>query len=465
MAIKGIQRVCLNNQRNKMENVLNGKNIILGVTGSIAAYKSALLVRELIKQGAAVQVVMTPSATKFITPTTMESLSRHHVVVEMFEDIKQTSGAWHVQLAQWADLMIIAPCSASTLSKIANGQSDTALVCVAMALPPEKPMLIAPAMDFDMWQHPATQNNVEILSSFGYTIIPPAEGELASGLIGPGRLPDTSVLMEYITNALMVQKEGLMNKDFMDKPLESIDESLEKDRWNAELEFEILKNKMKAQTLEKLKNKKILITAGPTIEEIDSIRYISNYSTGKMGYALAKTAKEAGADVILISGPTQIEPPKDVEIIKVKSADEMYNEVMKYYSEVDIAIFSAAVADFTPENKFQEKIKKENVGDSLTIKLIRTKDILAEACKAKTKQFIVGFALETENLLENARRKLKEKNCDMIIANLANAPDSGFGGDLNTITIINKNGTETSYVPMPKTQAAYEILKAIASNI
>lgn len=453
-----------------MEKVLKNKKIVLGVTGSIAAYKSALLVRELIKSGADVQVVMTPAATKFITTTTLESLSRHPVVVEMFEDIKQTSGAWHVQLAQWADLMIIAPCSATTLSKVANGLSDTALVCVAMALPPEKPLLIAPAMDYDMWQHPATQNNVRILKSFGYTVIPPAEGELASGLIGPGRLPDIPVLMDYIFKSFdALQNPSSINPknesiNLAEKPLETIDESLEKDKWNAELELEMLKKKIHSQTFDKLKGKKILITAGPTIEKIDSVRFISNFSSGKMGFSLAGFAAEIGAEVILISGPTQLEPPGNCNFISVQSADEMFQAVMQYFPNVDIAIFAAAVADFTPKIKFEHKMKKEEVGESVTIELVRTKDILAEAGKSKTHQFIVGFSLETENLLENAKRKLQQKNCDLIVANLANAPDSGFGGDKNTITIIDKLGNETNFMPLPKLQAAKEILKAIAER-
>ena len=454
-----------------MEKSLKNKKIVVGVTGSIAAYKSALLVRELIKAGAEIQVVMTPAATKFITTTTLESLSRHPVVVEMFDDIKQTSGAWHVQLAQWADLMIIAPCSATTLSKVANGLSDTALVCVAMALPPEKPLLIAPAMDFDMWQHPATQNNIRILKSFGYTIIPAAEGELASGLIGPGRLPDIPVLMDYIfksfdkfENKSEISLENNIN-NLTEKPLETIDESLEKDKWNAELELEMLKKKMQSKTFDKLKGKRILITAGPTIEKIDSVRFISNFSSGKMGFALANFASEIGAAFILISGPTQLEPPANCNFIPVQSAEQMYQEVMKHFPNVDVAIFSAAVADFTPKIKFEHKMKKEEVGESVTIELVRTKDILAEAGKSKSHQFIVGFALETDNLLENAKRKLQDKNCDLIVANLANAPDSGFGGDKNTITIIDRLGKETKFMPLPKLQAAKEILKAIAERI
>lgn len=448
-----------------MNKSLQNKKIVVGVTGSIAAYKSALLVRELIKLGAEVQVVMTPSATKFITQTTLESLSRHPVVVEMFSDIKQTSGAWHVQLAQWADAIIIAPCSASTLSKIAHGQSDTALVCVAMALPPEKPLLIAPAMDFDMWQHPSTQNNVKILSSYGNIIIPPAEGELASGLVGPGRLPDIPLLIDYLMKALSIEKNQSNLDEILQKPLESIDESLEKDKWNAELELEQLKNKMKFQELEKLKNKTILITAGPTIEKIDSVRFISNFSTGKMGYALANVASKLGANVILISGPTQLTPPENLHFIQVTSADDMYNEVQKYFSQTDIAIFAAAVADFTPEIKYSEKLKKEEFGENLMLKLVRTKDILAEMGKRKSSQFIVGFALETDNLIENARKKLREKNCDLIVANQANTPNSGFGTDLNTITIIDKFDREISFIPMPKEKVALEILATISNYL
>lgn len=450
-----------------MSSILNGKNIILGITGSIAAYKAPMIVRELIKAGAAVKIVMTPAATKFVSPLSLQSVSRNAVAVEMFSDHQQSGGAWHVELAQWADLMIIAPCSAATLSKIATGNSETALVCVAMAMPKEKPLLIAPAMDFDMWLYPATQNNAKLLGSYGAEIIPPEDGELASGLSGPGRLPDISVLMKHIEKALSGAKNVVAFEIISEKPyspfdsaLESIDQSVTKDNWNAEMELEKLKNKLTGKSSKVLEGKHVMITAGPTVERIDDVRFLSNHSTGKMGYALAKAAKESGAEVVLISGPVALTAQEGIRVVKVESAEEMYSATVKEFAGADLAILSAAVADFTPAEKITGKLKKETLGDTYEIKMVRTKDILAELGRVKTeKQVLIGFALESENEIENAKKKLHSKNCDAIVANSANKPDSGFGGDTNTITIIDKSGNEKSYMPMSKELAAVEIIR------
>ncbi len=463
-----------------MHENLKNKKIILGVTGSIAAYKSPLLVRELIKAGAEVKVVMTPAAKEFVTPLTLKSVSRNSVAIEMFDNnASPESGAWHVGLAQWADAMLIAPITASTLSKLASGQSDNALLCVAMAMPPAKPLLVSPAMDFDMWLFPATQKNAQILESYGIIVIPPEEGELASGLTGPGRLPEISVILEYLSLAISGEKinykksesdSGIKFAAGKDKtvppeafatPRETLADSVDKDKWTAELELEKLKAKLSGKSPYKLGGKKVLITAGPTIEQIDDVRFISNFSTGKMGYALARAAQNEGARVTLVSGPVELVPPEGVNVIKVRSAEEMREATIREFSDTDIAILAAAVADFSPEVKFQGKIKKEEQSEDYTIKLKKTTDILAELGKVKSQnQVLVGFALETENEIENAKCKLERKNCDMIVLNSANKPNSGFGGDNNTITIIDKRGKETEFMTMSKAEAAKEVVAA-----
>lgn len=447
---------------------LKNKKILLGITGSIAAYKTPNLIRELIAHGAEVKVIMTESAAEFVTPMTLANISRNSVIMKMFSEDTQTSGAWHIHEAHNCDAMLIAPASATTIAKIAHGICDSALVSVATALPAEIPLIISPAMDSTMWLSPATQRNVTLLRNDGCIIIPPDDGPLSSGMIGPGRFPDFGVILTYTAQAISENKvRYATNLNYQkhsnkieDKPFETLQESVEKIVWNADMELEILKQK---QYAELLKGKKVLITAGPTRERIDDVRYISNYSTGKMGYAIADAAKKMGAEVNLISGPTEIEPPKDIKISRVTSSEEMFAAAKLHLDSYDIAIFAAAVADYKPANPHPGKLKKANLGNAPELKLIRTTDILAEFGKHKSgKQVLIGFALETENLIENAKSKLETKHCDIIVANRANTEKSGFGGDFNTITLIEKSGEIIEFEPMKKEKCAEKILQKAA---
>lgn len=448
---------------------LKNKKILLGITGSIAAYKTPYLIRELLAHGAEVKVIMTESAAEFVTPMTLANISRKPVIMKMFSEDTQINGAWHIHEAHNCDAMLIAPATATTIAKIANGICDSALVSVATALPADIPLIISPAMDSTMWLSPATQRNVETLRKDGCIIIPPDEGPLSSGMVGPGRFPDLGVIISYTAQAVT---ENLKRYDtnfiyeynrvskIEDKPLESLQESVDKIAWNADMELEMLKQK---QYSELLKGKRVLITAGPTREKIDDVRYISNYSTGKMGYAIAEVAMKMGAEVHLISGPTNIEQPKNIKISRVTSSEEMYAVAKMSINDYDIAIFAAAVADYKPALPHSGKLKKVSLGNSPELKLIRTTDILAEFGKYKTdKQVLIGFALETENLIENAKSKLINKRCDIIVANRANTQKSGFGGDFNTITLIEKSGDIIEFEPMKKEKCAEKILQKAA---
>lgn len=468
-----------------MKEKIQGKKILLGVTGSIAAYKSALLVRELIKLGAEVRVVMTPSATEFITPLTLSNLSKNEVIVDMFDKKYQTEGAWHIKLVHWCDLMIIAPCSAATIGKIANGICDTALATLAIALPKHIPFLVAPAMDSTMFEHFSTKHNLDTLAKNGSIIIPPEEGELSSGLIGPGRLPDTNVLIEYIASAFDKSTKATISKPDTSVPVEFIksekpfeqkfNEMLE--RTSSKLEDAVLKDQISAEyELKEMKlaekrkefsdfykGKKVIITAGPTYEKIDDVRFISNYSSGKMGYALARQAYLAGANVVLISGPVELPVPEGIKLVKVETADEMFDSAVEEFKDADIAILAAAVADYTPINPVKGKIKKSETGEKLILELQLTNDILATLADVKEEhQILVGFALESENEIENGWKKLKEKNCDIIIVNSINKPRSGFRSDDNTIVILTRKGTEDYFPPMSKEECAMAILEKIA---
>lgn len=446
---------------------LKNIKIILGVTGSISAYKSPMIVRELIKAGAHVNVVMTQSAKEFVTALTLSNLSRNPVISDMFSPELQDSGAWHIQLANWCDAMLIAPCSASTLSKIANGNCDTALTTIALALNPNTPLIVSPAMDSTMWEHHANQRNVNTVISDGTHIIQPEEGELSSGIVGKGRLPEIDTIMKELISVISKKKLNSKQKEYLEEPHKSIEDaviedSFNEDSFNAELEFEELKLK---KALAFLYGKNVLITAGPTYEKIDDVRFIGNHSSGKMGFALAHQAARFGAIVTLITGPVSLKTPENVKRIDVISASEMYNAVSEQFNNTDIAIMSSAVSDFTPSEVIQGKIKKNEFGETMSIDLVATKDILAEIGKRKKSQILVGFALESTNELEYGKDKLDKKNCDMIVLNSAGKPDSGFGGDNNTITILTHKSEPISLPPMTKDSCAIEIFKQIGYYI
>ncbi len=451
---------------------LKNKKILIGITGSIATYKTPQLAREFIKSGAEVRIVATPAAAEFVSFQVLENLTLHPVVSDIFDKRMQGKGAWHVELAHWADIMLIAPCSATSLSKIVTGNCDNALSCLAVALPRKTPLVVSPAMDFTMYENPATQRNIIMLAKDGVHIILPDEGELASGLKGKGRLPEFNTVLNAVIRILQGEKLIFFNNSTenalsnMDKIQNTIYGTLEnaitKDKWNAEFNFELLKN---TANLAWLNGKRILISAGATQEKIDDVRYISNYSTGKMGYALAKIAMQNGAKVTLVSGKTNIPQPDVTHFISIASAEEMYTACVDAYANCDIAIMAAAVADFTPEIRYHGKIKKQDLSGDYSIKLIKTKDILLELGKQKNTQFLVGFALEAEDEIENARKKLYGKNCDMIVLNSANKEDSGFGSNKNTITIINKNNSIAEYPAMEKEKCAVKIYENIFINL
>lgn len=504
--------------------MLKGKKILVGVSGSISAYKAPLLVRELIKLGAEVRVVMSPSAAEFVSPLVLTNLTKNPVIMELFDSTIQHGGSWHVHLAGWCDAMIIAPASAATLARIANGYFDTALTVVASALPRTSPLLVAPAMDTDMWEHPAVLRNVMQLERDGITVIPPAEGELASGLYGVGRLPEMNVLIRSIEYALFSKTEtaglngssdsGAFQPDENNRPADhpeirfkseipylqpenacevpgtipspahetsapptiedeienalnlptfSLQDAIDKDEWTVEMEFQKLKDALSAPSFQ---GKTILITAGPTYEKIDDVRFVGNYSSGKMGFALASEAVKRGANVLLVAGPVALPTPNGVLRIDVESADEMYEAVTEHFYKSDIAILSAAVADYSPVKTVSGKMKKRDVGETMQLELRSTKDILAALGVAKTnRQILVGFALESTNELDNAKKKLAAKNCDMIVLNSANKPQSGFRGDDNTITIITAHSEVEEFPPQSKNACAVVILDKISAML
>jgi phosphopantothenoylcysteine decarboxylase/phosphopantothenate--cysteine ligase len=373
--------------------VLSGKKILLGISGGIAAYKTANLVRLLIKAGAQVQVVMSPASLHFVTPLTLATLSKNPVY-STFYNQEEGNGEWnnHVELGLWADFMLIAPATANTLSKMANGNCDNLLI--ATYLSAKCPVYFAPAMDLDMYKHPSTLDSFHKLKTFGNILIPAESGELASGLIGEGRMAEPENIVTF----------------------------LEKD----------IASKLP------LKDKKILITAGPTYEAIDPVRFIGNHSSGKMGFDIANEAANNGAEVILISGPTHLNVKNTfVRVIRVTSAQEMYDACHEYYHEVDVAIAAAAVADYRPKNVANQKIKKNEL--TFSIELEKTKDILASLGEQKKNQFLIGFALETENEIEHAKQKIQKKNLDLIVLNSLNDKGAGFGQPTNKVTFISKD--------------------------
>lgn len=396
--------------------MFSGKKILLGITGSIAAYKSALLIRLLVKEGAEVKVVMTPSACDFITPLTLSVLSKNPVSVDGFD---AKTGEWnnHVHLAAWADMFIIAPASANTIAKMAYGICDNMLMAVYLSATCKR--YVAPAMDAEMWNHPTAKKNVAALSEQGCFIIPPTKGELASGITGEGRMEEPEKILEII------------KKDFF-------------------------------LTLP-LRGKKALVTAGPTREAIDPVRYISNRSSGKMGFAVATVLASQGAEVTLVTGPSSLNAPEGIKTIWVETAKEMSDACMKVFPGVDITVMAAAVSDYAPEKYSGKKIKKD-VSDG-TLKLVKTQDILSELGKRKNKkQFVAGFALETENETANAKKKLREKNLDMIVLNSLNDAGAAFEHDTNKISIIDEKLKVKTFGLKSKTEAAGDIVNEIISH-
>ena len=402
--------------------VLSGKNILLGVTGGIAAYKAAFLVRLLVKKGAIVKVVMTDSAKEFVTPLTLSTLSKNEVLSAFTENSSPENPSvypkWnnHVELGLWADFMLIAPATANTMSKMASGKVDNLLLAIYSSA--KCPVYYAPAMDLDMYKHPTTEANFKKLEGFGNVQIPAAFGELASGLVGQGRMAEPEEIVSFMEN-------------------------------------DILKSLP-------LKGKTILITAGPTYEAIDPVRFIGNHSSGKMGYALAETAANLGAHVILVSGPVSLKLENNfIKIIRVTSTEEMYDAAHRYFPNIDIAILSAAVADYRPAEISSEKIKKKD--DDLVLRLTKTKDILFSLGEIKNKQILVGFALETENEVENAKGKLRKKNLDLIVLNSLRDEGAGFQSDTNKVTLISDNKV-LPFPVKPKSEVAKDIFDFIIKN-
>ena len=398
--------------------MLKGKHIILGVTGSIAAYKAATLTRLLVKEGASVKVVMTPLAKEFITPLTMATLSKSPIMVDFYNP---ENGDWnsHVDLGLWADLYLIAPASANTIGKMAGGIADNLLLTTYLSA--KCPVMVAPAMDLDMYKHPATQRNLKVLQSFGNIIIEPESGELASGLIGKGRMEEPERIVAFITDYFARQAD--------------------------------------------FKGKKVVVTAGPTYEKIDPVRFIGNYSSGKMGLAIAEELAGRGAEVVLVCGPVNLKTSHPaIRRVDVESAAQMYEVTSKEFVNSDVAVLSAAVADFTPKEKADHKIKRGK--DDLLLELLPTKDIAAELGRIKTaSQLLVGFALETNDEEMNALSKMQRKNLDMIVLNSLNDKGAGFSVDTNKVTILDKAGDKTVYELKTKVEVAKDIVDQIASRL
>ncbi|MBT2720707.1 bifunctional phosphopantothenoylcysteine decarboxylase/phosphopantothenate--cysteine ligase CoaBC [Bacillus sp. ISL-46] len=396
--------------------MVQDKKILLCVTGGIAVYKAAALTSKLVQAGAHVKVILSESAQKFVTPLTFQALSRNEVYVDTFDE-KNPRVIAHIDLADWADLILVAPATANTIGKIAGGIADNMITTILLAA--TSPVWIAPAMNVHMYDHPAVKKNLSILAEYGYQFIEPSEGYLACGYVGKGRLEEPEKIVQHV------------QQFFTD------------------------------QFQQTLRGKTVVVTAGPTREKIDPVRFISNHSTGKMGYALAVEAKKQGAHVVLVSGPVGLPAPLGMEVVKVESAEEMYNAVLKYYDSADVVIKTAAVADYRPKIAYDHKVKKQ-AGDS-SIELERTKDILLELGKRKKNQVLVGFAAETENVEEYARKKLNAKNADMIVANNVKAEGAGFGTDTNIVTLFKRSGSAIDLPIMSKSDVAIRIIEEITS--
>lgn len=402
---------------------MRGKNVLVGVTGGIAAYKIGYLIRELIKSGATVKVMMTEAGTRFIAPLTFSALSKNPVFTDLWSNSQSSQSdisTQHIDLANWADVLVIAPASANTIAKLTYGISDNLLTVVSLAT--ARPVILAPTMDAEMYLNAITQKNLTTLKERGYFVIPPAEGELASGLSGPGRLPEIKILVETIEKVLAHENQDL-------------------------------------------KKKRILITAGPTMEAIDPVRFVGNRSSGKMGFAIANAAAQRGADVTLIAGPVVRETPRNVKRIDVESAQEMFTAVLTHTKKTDAVIMAAAVADFTPVHPAKHKIKKRSGGETLELTLKATPDILAALGTKKRKTVLVGFALETKDGLAGAKDKLRNKNLDLIILNSFGEQNRVFGSDVNIVTMIDRRGRTEKLPKLPKFDVANKILDKIKTLV
>jgi phosphopantothenoylcysteine decarboxylase / phosphopantothenate---cysteine ligase len=394
--------------------MLNGKKILLCVTGGIAVYKAAALTSKLTQAGASVKVILSEAAKEFVTPLTFQALSKHEVYTDTFDE-KHPKVVAHIDLADWADLVLVAPATANTIGKLANGIADNMITTTLLAT--QAPVWIAPAMNVHMYEHPAVKKNIATLVEFGYEFIEPSEGYLACGYVGKGRLEEPEKIVTIISDFFQEKTDMLLGK-------------------------------------------KLLVTAGPTREKIDPVRYITNHSTGKMGYAIAEEAAKAGAKVTLVSGPVSIPAPKGVQVISVESAEEMYGAVLEHFNAVDVVIKTAAVADYRPRVSHEQKMKKQP-GDQV-LELTRTKDILFELGQRKKNQLLIGFAAETNHVDEYAKEKLRKKNADMIVANNVQTEGAGFGADTNIVTLFKKDGTAIELPKMSKHKVAQHLLKEIS---
>ncbi|MBU7592064.1 bifunctional phosphopantothenoylcysteine decarboxylase/phosphopantothenate--cysteine ligase CoaBC [Metabacillus halosaccharovorans] len=399
--------------------MISGKKILLCVSGGIAVYKAAALTSKLVQAGAEVKVIMSHSAMEFVSPLTFQALSRNDVFFDTFDE-KNSKVIAHIDLADWADLVLVAPATANVIGKLANGIADNMLTTTLLATTAK--VWIAPAMNVHMYDNPAVQKNIQTLYNYGYEFIEPSEGFLACGYIGKGRLEEPEKILTLVSNYFEKQEHG-----------------------------------------EPLKNVKVLITAGPTREKVDPVRYFTNHSSGKMGYAIAEEAAKLGANVTLITGPTSVNFPIYVDVVKVESADEMYQQVMNYYPNADVVIKSAAVADYRPIHTFEQKMKKSQ--DHLVIEMEKTTDILKELGRQKRQQILVGFAAETNDLEQYAKKKLQSKNLDLIVANNITTEGAGFGTDTNIVTIYDRNLTKTELPLLTKTEVARKLLEKVQSLV
>lgn len=438
---------------------LSGKHIVLGITGSIAAYKSCLIIRALVKKGAEVQVVITPAGKEFITPITLSALSRHPVISDFFS---QRDGTWHshVDLGLWADAMLIAPCTASSLGKMAHGVADNMLVTTYLSM--KAPVFIAPAMDLDMYQHPSTQANINTLKGYGNRFVEPTSGFLASGLEGKGRMQEPDLIVEemerFFADPLKdTTQEGAQDQEEMTQK-DTLDQE-ETTQKGAQDQKKMTQEAAQKEKMLPLAGKHILITAGPTYERIDPVRFIGNFSSGKMGFSIAEECRRRGAEVTLVAGPTALQCDAAIRRVNVESAQEMYEACLPAFDTADAAILSAAVADFTPEQKAESKIKRE--ADDLVLRLRPTHDIAKTLGQRKRPgQRLVCFALETNDEEANARGKLERKNADFVVLNSTRIPGTTFNADDNQIAVVTREGVR-SYPKKSKQEVASDIIDVL----